>query len=129
MGALVKRWAADKNYRQNTVSAGSPFHGFFTLFWLGIAIFMIQVAAKNWQAHGNVLGTNEILTLMLRRDLMVLGLSDGILFAASAFGWILQKLILRGYLSWDSTGWIIQNVLCSPLRVSPSVEKCLSVNY
>jgi hypothetical protein len=72
---------------------------------------MIQIAAKNWQAHGHILGTNEILGIMLHRDLMVLGLSDGVLFAATGFGWILQKLILRGYLSWDSTGWIIQSVL------------------
>jgi sterol O-acyltransferase len=98
-------------YRQNAASADSPFHGFFTLFWLGIAIFMIQIAAKNWQAHGHILGTNEILGIMLHRDLMVLGFSDGVLFAATGFGWVLQKLILRGYLSWDSTGWIIQNVL------------------
>lgn len=72
---------------------------------------MIQIAAKNWQAHGNILGTNEILSTMLHRDLMVLGVSDGVLCAATGFGWILQRLILRGYLSWDSTGWIIQNVL------------------
>jgi sterol O-acyltransferase len=108
---------SDNNYRQNTASADSPFHGFFTLFWLGIAIFMIQIAAKNWQAHGNILGTNEILGIMLHRDLMVLGLSDGVLFAATGFGWILQKLILRGWLSWDSTGWIIQNVLWLALQV------------
>jgi sterol O-acyltransferase len=72
---------------------------------------MIQTAAKNWQAHENILGTNEILGIMLHRDLMVLGISDGVLCAATGFGWILQKLILKGYLSWDSTGWIIQNVL------------------
>jgi hypothetical protein len=74
---------------------------------------MIQIAAKNWQAYGHILGTNEILGIMLHRDLMVLGLSDGVLFAATGYGWILQKLILKGYLSWDSTGWIIQNV-CYP---------------
>lgn len=101
----------DNQHRQNTTSADSPFHGFFTLFWLGITIFMIQIAAKNWQAHGNILGTNEILGIMLHRDLMVLGLSDGVLFAATAFGWVLQRLILKDHLSWDSIGWIIQNVL------------------
>src|SRR5271170_5213779 len=111
MAPSSKALSPDNKYRQNTASADSPFHGFFTLFWLGIAIFMIQIAAKNWQAHGDILGTNEILGIMLHRDLMVLGLSDGVLFAATGFGWILQKLILRGYLSWDRTGWIIQNVL------------------
>src|SRR5580700_2616930 len=79
--------------RQNAASSGSGFHGFFTLFWLGTAIFVFQTAAKNWQMYGNILGTNEIIGLMLQRDLIVLGLSDGVMCAATGVGWILQRLI------------------------------------
>lgn len=96
--------------RQNAESAESPFHGFFTLFWLGTAIFVLQLAAKNWQAHGNVLGTNEIMKLMMHRDVLVLGLSDGALCASTGFGWVLQKMILEGYVSWNKQGWLIQTV-------------------
>ncbi|KAH8596388.1 MBOAT, membrane-bound O-acyltransferase family-domain-containing protein [Bisporella sp. PMI_857] len=95
--------------RQNAESADSPFHGFFTLFWLGTALYMLRTAAENWRQHGNILGTNEIMGLM-SRDLIVLALSDGALCAATGFGWLLQKLIFRGIISWNKEGWIIQSV-------------------
>ena len=96
--------------RQNADSADSPFHGFFTLFWLGTAIYMIKLAAENWRQHGNILGSNEIMGLMFRRDVMVLGLSDGVMCGITGFGLILQKLIARGLISWENEGWIIQSV-------------------
>jgi sterol O-acyltransferase len=104
------RQCTNYDNRQNETSADSPFHGFFTLFWLGTAIFMIQVAARNWQNYGNVLGTNEIMGLMLDRDLLVLALSDGLLCASTGVGYILQKLVFWGYVNWAREGWIIQNV-------------------
>ena len=63
--------------RQNSESAGSPFHSFFTLFWLAVAIFMIRLAAANNQEYGSMLGSNEIMDIMFHRDVLVLGLSDG----------------------------------------------------
>ena len=103
--------------RNNTESADSPFHGFFTLFWLGIALFMIKMGAENWRQHGNILGTNEIMGLMFRRDVMVLGLSDGVMCAATGFGLLLQKAIRHGWISWNKTGWIIQSVSPKPLKL------------
>lgn len=96
--------------RQNAASADSPFHGFFTLFWLGTAIYMMQLLAKNYQKNGNPLGSNEIMGLMFDRDVVVLGLSDGVMCASTGFNIILQKLIRRGWLSWNRQGWIIQSV-------------------
>jgi sterol O-acyltransferase len=71
---------------------------------------MMQIAARNYQNFGNPLGSNEIMGLMFHRDVMVLGLSDGVMCGATGFSLILQKLIQRGYLSWDREGWIIQSV-------------------
>lgn len=73
---------------------------------------MLQTAAKNWAAYGNILGTNEIYKTMVSKDLIVLGLSDGVMFCVTGVGWMLQRLILRGYLSWDREGWLIQSVSC-----------------
>lgn len=94
----------------NADTAESPFHGFFNLFWLGTAIYCVQLLAYNYQKHGNPLGSNEIIGLMFRRDVMVLGLSDGVLCAATGFGLVLQQLIYRGLISWNKEGWIIQSV-------------------
>ncbi|PQE09206.1 MBOAT family protein [Rutstroemia sp. NJR-2017a BBW] len=65
--------------RQNRASANSPFHGFFTLFWLAVGVFVTQLAAENWMKYGNILGTNEIMRMAFHRDVMVLGLSDGVM--------------------------------------------------
>lgn len=71
---------------------------------------MMQIAAENWNKHGNILGTNEIMSMMFHRDVMVLGLSDGVLCASTGFGWFLQKLIFKGYLSWNGAGFVLQSV-------------------
>lgn len=71
---------------------------------------MIQTAARNYAAHGNIMGSNEILQMMVRRDLVVLGLSDGVLCGITGFSWLLQKVIGKGWISWNGQGWIIQSV-------------------
>jgi sterol O-acyltransferase len=71
---------------------------------------MIKIAAQNYVEHGNVLGTNEIMKMMTQRDLIVLGLSDGVMCGVTGFGWILQQMVIRGYIDWNREGWIIQNV-------------------
>jgi sterol O-acyltransferase len=70
----------------------------------------VQTAFRNWAIYGHVFGTNEIMGMMLDRDLLVLLISDGIICGSTGFGWIVQKLVFKGYLSWNKQGWIIQNV-------------------
>lgn len=96
--------------RQNPASASSPFHGFFTLFWLGVGLMLIKVAANNWRIYGTVWGKNEILRLMFHKDVLVLGLTDGVLCGSTIFCLFLQRAIAKGFLSWNRSGWIIQNV-------------------
>lgn len=96
--------------RHNNVIADSPFHGFFTLGWLAFVVFVLQLAAANWRTHGNILGTNEIMEMMFHKDVIVLGLSDGVMCFCTGFGLILQKFIHWGYISWNREGWIIQSV-------------------
>lgn len=96
--------------RQNPLSSESPFHGFFTLFWLSIGMMLVRIAAQNWKAYGNILGSAEVFHVMFDREIIVLGLTDGVMCAGTMFGLGLQKLILRGYLSWNRHGWIIQNL-------------------
>ena len=98
--------------RQNPASASSPFHGFFTMFWLGIFLFLVKLAADNWRAYGNILGPSELLQLMFDREVFVMGVTDIVLCSSTVFCLVLQKAVLTGYLSWNNSGWIIQNV-CS----------------
>ena len=96
--------------RQNPASASSAFHGFFTLFWLGVFLLLVKVAADNWKRYGSIFGHNEILTMMFHKDVLVLGITDGVLCGSTVFCLLLQKAIRADYLSWNKQGWIIQNV-------------------
>lgn len=96
--------------RQNPTFNSSQFHGFFTLFWLGVAFMSVKVAANNWRTYGSIWGKNEIIRLMLHKDVLVLGLTDFVLCWSTIFCLGLQLLIYRGYVRWSGLGWVIQNV-------------------
>lgn len=95
--------------RRNVLGSESPFRGFFTLFWLAMGLLLVKVAAQNWRAHGSVFGGKELMRMMFERDLIILGLTDGVMCASTAFGLLLQRIVLKGWLSWNCSGWIIQN--------------------
>lgn len=96
--------------RQNPTGSESPFHGFFTLFWLCLAMLLLRVASLNWRNYGSVFGGAELLQMMFDREAVVMGLLDGIMTIGTVFCLVLQKLVVKGYLTWDGSGWIIQNI-------------------
>ncbi|KAK3384160.1 MBOAT family protein [Lasiosphaeria ovina] len=96
--------------RQNQDAANSPFHGFYTLFWIAVFFFVVKIGADNWRTYGSWLGTNEIMQTMFRRDLLVLLIADGVMCAATGVSWLLQRAVRAGYVNWDRSGWVIQNV-------------------
>jgi sterol O-acyltransferase len=108
--------------RQSEEAASSPFHGFYTLFWMAVFVFMVKIAADNWRKYGNPLGTNEIMHLMFERDVVLLLLSDGIMCGLTGVSWLLQRLTYAGYLDWDRSGWIIQNVGARSLPFSLEID-------
>lgn len=96
--------------RQNPQASQSPFHGFFTLFWLAMALLLVKIAAQNWKNTGSVFGKAEILHLMVDRDLFVLLATDAAMCLATAFGFLCQKAIANDYMIWDGLGWIVQSL-------------------
>lgn len=52
----------------NEASANSPFHGFYNLFWLAVALFVLRISIINWYNYGTVLGSSDIMKTMFRRD-------------------------------------------------------------
>ncbi|KAL1993376.1 hypothetical protein VTN49DRAFT_3325 [Thermomyces lanuginosus] len=96
--------------RQNPQSAQSPFHGFYTLFWLGVAMMLLRLAANNWRVYGTIWGRTEIIRLMFHKDVLVLGITDGLMCGSTIFCLFLQKAIYKRYLRWNRSGWIIQNL-------------------
>lgn len=96
--------------RQNPLSSESPFHGFFTLFWLAMVLVFLRVSAYNWKQYGNPLGNQAIMELMFSRDVLVLGLTDATMCLSTCFCLLLQRAVLKGYVNWGRSGWIIQNI-------------------
>lgn len=96
--------------RQSPSSYDSPFHGFFTLFWIGMALMLLRVAATNWRIYGSILGQNELFKMMFSQDKILLAVVDGVLVGSTVFGLFLQKAIAKGYIDWGRSGYIIENV-------------------
>jgi len=96
--------------RQNPASADSPFFGFFTLFWIAMVLLFFQVAMRNWRDYGSILGNNEIMRMMFSRDVVVVGLTDIVMCAATFEGYFFQILVQKGYINWAKGGWVFQNV-------------------
>lgn len=96
--------------RQNPSAAESPFFGFFTLFWLAMVLLFVQFSMHNYRDYGNILGTNQVMKLMFSRDLLVLGLTDGVMCAAAAQSLLFQRIIHKGWPRWERGGWIVQNL-------------------
>ena len=71
---------------------------------------LIKVAADNWRRYGSVFGRNEIVRLMLSRDILILGITDGVLCGVTVVSLMIQMLVFNGYINWNRSGWIIQNI-------------------
>ena len=96
--------------RQNPSTSDSPFFGFFTLFWLAMVLIFVQVSMHNYRQYGSILGTNQIMKMMFRHDVPVLGITDGMMFLATTWTFALQKIVQFDFVRWDRGGWIIQNL-------------------
>nr|XP_023908651.1 probable sterol O-acyltransferase 1 [Quercus suber] len=96
--------------RQNPTSSNSPFFGFFTLFWLALVLMFVQISLKNWRDYGSILGSNEMMKIMFSRDVLVLGITDGVMYVSCLEGYFFQKLVQKGYINWSRGGWVIQNI-------------------
>lgn len=54
-------------------------------------------------------GSADELTCWLHAVLVLL-ISDGLMCGVTGVSWVLQRLVLRGYIDWNRSGWILQNV-------------------
>jgi hypothetical protein len=70
---------------------------------------MLRTFLVSYRATGRLFG-QHILSI-LRKDLLVLGLTDAIMFASTFICVILQKLVYYRWIRWNGLGWILQHVL------------------
>lgn len=53
---------------KSEAAMNSPFHGFYTLFWLSVTLLICKICADNWRAYGNLLGSSDIMRSMFHKD-------------------------------------------------------------
>lgn len=97
--------------RQNPSASGSPFFGFFTLFWIAMVLLFVQVSMHNYRDYGSILGTNQMMKIMFSHDVWVLGVTDGVMCLTTAVCYYFQKFVIhKGWLRWERSGWAVQNI-------------------
>jgi sterol O-acyltransferase len=97
--------------RQHPDAELPSFHGFFSLFWMGVGLLLVRIAANNWRKSGSIFGENAILRLMFSQDVFLLGAIDCLMMSSAMLvSLVIQLLCLKNWIRWDRTGWLIQNI-------------------
>jgi sterol O-acyltransferase len=52
---------------------------------------------------------HQILSI-LRKDVFVLGITDGVMFGSTFLCVVLQKSVFQGWINWNNWGWLLQHV-------------------
>lgn len=87
------------------------FRGFFTLFWIGLAIMVITTMLRNIKDTGYPMRIT--VWSLLTANTWQLALSDGAMVASTAISLPLQRLFRRsnGVLAWGKGGMAMQSAL------------------
>ncbi|BFZ58640.1 Sterol O-acyltransferase 2 (Sterol-ester synthase 2) [Savitreella phatthalungensis] len=105
MSRDVKFKPANTAFDRHNQEHNSSFHGFFTLFWIGLGTLVVKTLFQHWRATGHFFGGR--LAVMYALNIWDLAATDAIMVVASVFCYFLQVAVLRG-VSWETTGWYIQ---------------------
>lgn len=89
-------------------SRDSTFFGFFILFWVTVAVIVFRLFVFNYCQKSMLMDGN--LLMILCRDLWKVAATDLVLYLSTYFAFFWQLGIKNGYLDWDKTGWIVQNI-------------------
>ena len=71
-------------------------------------IFTIRTILVSYRTTGHLFG-QQILSI-LKKDVFVLALTDGVMFASTFLNVLVQKAVYHRWLSWNGLGWKLQHV-------------------
>ncbi|KAF2875498.1 MBOAT, membrane-bound O-acyltransferase family-domain-containing protein [Massariosphaeria phaeospora] len=98
----VSHFDPDSDYRD--------FHGFFVLFWIGLAIMVITAGLRTYKETGYLVKMRQ--WDLFTEKIWELGLSDGAMVGSTAVSLPLHKLYMnsRGPFRWSKLGMAIQSI-------------------
>lgn len=106
MRALVSFRARESHFdRYNKENAKDQFRGFYTLFWIGLLILMLNTFYTSFDSTGQIVSLT--FATLFSKDAIVLAISDavlvGSLFICVPFAWVLKRGWCR---YWPTLIWV-----------------------
>lgn len=104
--ALVSFKARESHFdRHNKDVARDPFRGFYTLFWIGLTILILNTFYTSFDTTGQIISLT--FATLFSKDAIVLAISDGVLVASTfvcvPFAYVLKKGWCR---YWPTLIWL-----------------------
>ncbi|WVR08896.1 hypothetical protein IAU60_005955 [Kwoniella sp. DSM 27419] len=93
--------------RHNPKSQSDEFRGFFTLFWIGLALLFLRTSLQSWEDNHTPLSWT--FGRLITGDALVLAISDGVMVSLMLLCVPFVKALQYQYLSYYNTGLIIQH--------------------
>lgn len=89
----------------------SEFSGFYTPFWLGVAVAMINIASHSIRKKGlkDAFLTSRILQIFFQ-DIIWIGLCDLVLYLLMYISVIIQLAVKKNIITWRRCGYYLQSV-------------------
>lgn len=94
--------------RFNETSSRDQFRGFFTLFWVCLALFVLNTSYTSWNSTGQVLSMT--FATLFSKDAWMLALSDGVLISSLFICVPFAKVCRRGWVRYWPTAVIFQHL-------------------
>ncbi|CAO1637539.1 unnamed protein product [Parajaminaea phylloscopi] len=93
--------------RSNEQAAKDPFRGFYTLFWIGMGILMLNTFYTTFTSTGRIISLT--FANLFSRDARVLAMSDAVLVGSLFLCVPYVKALKRGWMRYWPTGTIVQH--------------------
>ncbi|KAE8227479.1 hypothetical protein CF319_g60 [Tilletia indica] len=89
--------------RFNAVSSADPFRGFYTLFWIGMFLTMVNTIYTSWSKHGQFISLT--FAELFSKDAIVLAISDGVMVGSTFICVPFAMALHRGWRYWPRLIW------------------------
>lgn len=92
----------------NPETSNDTFRGFYTLFWIAMAFYVIQTAIRCYEQEGVIISLGFF--RLFSKDSLALLISDMTMVATTVFSVLFSKLFVWGILPYDPVGVILQHM-------------------
>lgn len=94
--------------RFNPSTSVDLFRGFYTLFWIFLAIMVLRTGIRSWKQERTIIGLS--FARLIGGDGIVLALSDLALVASTVLCVPFMQLVEKGYIPYHWTGLLLQHI-------------------